>query len=720
MEARSRRVRRKSAAPSRREARGAAFQEPAFLPGALRDVIACELGPGSRPLSLFDRFLASGSYSRSLALDLLDAAAGRAGDPWEVRRIAALLLQGQVLRIPARKLAEFELLLTRLELKAAGSDRVRDAVLAEGYSTTELRGFVRELRRRMSRASGVLGRLQGKRTTPGALRDVLAWARKECKLVLARYLFRSEEVAERILSQVRTSRGVPSPFPEQPVHIQEEAQRAFSALPEYEARILHRLRQSRPVFWVSDWTSSEINSLVEYPLTTVVLVVKPPGSDLEIEIKRAGCRGDRLLGVVYDRDGTPLPPSHRLAGGSMGSSLDYEAFSSSLLARIYRAAHGEEAPISRSLAVQTIYEVPIDGRKEHICDYFTYVWAFGPGFGPARDAMRKAVAAFQEERHSPLELPGELGLTLQFLHCVSPSQSILARTTSFRLDRVALYLSDEGPDRYFRQGLGREPEPGEPKRLADDVLEEVLGFYTAPEVRYRGHDRYVSAALALPANRVRADRVYLDLMRQIGTLWGTLYAAGGCSSGESFVARNVGLKSCWEKGRWRVRILFMDHDCLRIGRDRRFLPQDRLRGMGEDQWHILGHEEGSSRGEAGFLEEIYRVRSAVADAGRAALRSAARRSYRRTRAAMAGHPEVRPLFARSFLRETGDWGAVMKRLAAAWRAPAANGGWKEDLHQLLARRGYEPSRIEPYLESVDKHSRFLSRQLFFHQSDPER
>ena len=241
---------------------------------------------------------------------------------------------------------------------AAGSDRVREAVLAEGYSTTEVRGFARELRRRMSRARRVLDGMQG----AGALRDLLAYARKEHRLVLARYLFRPEEVAERILSQVETSRGMPRPFPEEPLNVREEARRALAALPGYEARILDRLGQDHHILWVSDRTSSELSSLVEYPLGTVVLVVKPPGSDLEIEIKRAGCRGDRRLGVAYARDGKPLPPSHRLAGGSMGNSLDYEARSSSLLARLYRAVHGAEAPISRTLEARSIYEVPVDCR----------------------------------------------------------------------------------------------------------------------------------------------------------------------------------------------------------------------------------------------------------------------------------------------------------------------------------------------------------------------
>jgi hypothetical protein len=294
---------------------------------------------------------------------------------------------------------------------------------------------------------------------------------------------------------------------------------------------------------------------------------------------------------------------------------------------------------------------------------------------------------------------------------VTPSQGLLVRTSSFRLDKLALYLSAEGPDRYFRQGLGREPGPGEAKRFADELLEEVLGLYTPPDAPYRSHARYVEAALALPVNRARADRVYLDLMRQIGTFWGTLYAAGGCTWGETFVARNVGLRSCWENGRWRVRILFMDHDRMRVGRDHLFQPQKVLRGMWEDQRYILGDGIGkgsSGKGEAGFLREIYRLAPEVARAGRRALGAEARRSYRKTLSVMADHPEVRPLFRRSFLRESGDWDEVMRRLPSLGL---------EALRPLLVQRDYELARIESYLKTVEEHSGFLETQRFFHRPE---
>ncbi len=92
--------------------------------------------------------------------------------------------------------------------------------------------------------------------------------------------------------------------------------------------------------------------------------------------------------------------------------------------------------------------------------------------------------------------------------------------------------------------------------MADDVLEEVLGIYLPPEVRYRGHEHYVQAALAVPENRTRADRNFLSVMQDIGTFWGTLLAVRGYTRGESVVARNVGLRSVWDEGEWKVKIIF--------------------------------------------------------------------------------------------------------------------------------------------------------------------
>jgi hypothetical protein len=72
------------------------------------------------------------------------------------------------------------------------------------------------------------------------------------------------------------------------------------------------------------------------------------------------------------------------------------------------------------------------------------------------------------------------------------------------LDKVALYLSDDGPKSYFK-GLGVRYTKDDARRFADELLEEVLGVYRPPEVSYQSYRKYVAAALSAANNRARAD-----------------------------------------------------------------------------------------------------------------------------------------------------------------------------------------------------------------------
>ena len=60
------------------------------------------------------------------------------------------------------------------------------------------------------------------------------------------------------------------------------------------------------------------------------------------------------------------------------------------------------------------------------------------------------------------------------------------------------------------------------------------------------------------------DDVFPEDVAEIARVWGTLLGVRGQSRGESFVARNVGLRSVWEDGEWRVKLIFMDHDALTL------------------------------------------------------------------------------------------------------------------------------------------------------------
>jgi hypothetical protein len=660
--------------------------------------LAAELGEDPRALELCADFLGTASYSPRLAAELLEVAAGRGEPRWEVRRLAALMLQQQVrLCLAAGSLPELDRLLVRLGLKAPGVGvPLRESVLAEGYTCRDLPGFARELRRRLARARRVLDGVRGPRTTPEALRSLLAFARRECKLALARYLFTPEEVVERILAQVGVSRGLLHPFPEDHPYVEAEARRRLAGLPAYEAAILRLLiGSSSRVYWAREGTASALSSLVEYPLGTVVLVVKPPGSELEIEIKRAGRRSGPPLSAVFVRDGEEVPSWHRLDGGSIVHALSADARACSLLATVYRRAHGGEPPLAATLAVAAIYGVPVDGEEVQIVDYLTSEESFGPGFAAMRRAMAAAVEAFDRKQGSRLpKLPYDLGLTTRFLHHVPPGQAVLAGTSSFRLDRLALYLSEQGPAAYFSE-LGEEPGPELLRQLADDLLEEILGSHLCPAGEWAGYAQYLAAAFALPANRARADRVYLELMRQAGALWGTLCGLRGYSWGESFVGRNVGLKSRWEGGRWRVGIVFLDHDGMQVGTGRPLSLPDMVHGMRTDRIYLLGRPETGNPGSAGLLREIYRVGEETAGNGRTALLRAMARAYRRTLRTLRTDPQLRALWPEPFLAELGDWDRAVRQYLR--RDPSADGAWKQRVERSLARKGYGEPRIREHL-----------------------
>jgi len=671
-----------------------------LLPKALRAALAAE-GSGhpldpSNCAPLLRELLDPPVYRREAAVTLLERAQGSQGDSWEVRRLAILMLQDQLLRLAPSDLDEHVFLLRLLGIAGEDPLWIDGSVLAEGYSTVRPRGFVRELRRRLAPAARILGRVRGGEAPVTAWRGLLAFARADCKLVLARYLFTPEEVVARIRERVRVSRGVESPPPFESESTVKEARLALARLPPFESEVVRRLLSAPAVYWFSAPTETDPHALVAQPPGTVVLVLRLPGSDLEIEIKRSGLPGERLLEVVFERDGWPVPVSHRLQGGSMLRSLHWDAGASAALSGIYRLVHGAEAPIPRMLAVKSVNSIPWGGRDWHTLDYFGEPAVFGEDFAATRAAMREAVADFEKEEELALPaLRGDLGLTLQFLTRMAPGQALLCGTSAFRLDRLAGYL--RGGEAWW---------PGT-RQAADAILEEVLGTYAPPPVAYRGHWAYVRAAFAVPANRAAADRAFRDAIRDLGTLWGTLLAVRGFSHGESFVGRNLGLMSFWTGGRRRVGLVSMDHDGLRVDgrRNESFHPLDALPGMMGDERFIFGLD--GRLGSLGFLQSLYHVTEEDGERGRAALRRAMRRAYRRTHTAMREVPELAEHFSPSFLERIGDWDAVARKRLRG-------GSWRKRAETFLAGRGYGAELVEEHLEAAEKYSDFLARQAFLY------
>jgi hypothetical protein len=696
-------------------------------PDRLFNTLATEFHDPLRAYDLFNAFLQCQSYSRSLLLKLLEAARG-SGDDWEIRRLAILMLEHQVLKIPPEKIEEFDLLLTELNLKTVGlSLKVNQSVLQEGYSTVELRGFIVEFRRKLERLKRIHDQISGERITHRALQDFISLSRRDCRLSLARYVFSPDEVMERIFKQVKLSKGLIDLNPSQLAAVEAEDKHTLARMPHYEARILERLRETHRIYWVSEATSSELNSLVEYPLTTVVLVVKPPGSDFEFEIKRAGRPSRCPLKVVHERDGEMVPPSHRLDGGSTQWLLRFESQAVSRLSGIYRLVHGCEAPFSTFHSRSSIYNIPVDETEENILNYFTEPSIFGSGFREMRAAMKESVDSFNDEQQSPpMNIPGDLGLTMQFLGHVSPTQAIISGTSSFRLDRLAAYLSDDGPETYFAKGLQIKYSSHNARRLADEVLDEVLCVYKPPAVTYRSYRQYVEAAFNVEENRERADHNFLSAMQQIGKFWGTLLALRASTNGESFVPRNVGLRSVWANGQWLLKVIFMDHDNLNLADSsvKNFQSLGAHSSIALDELYIWGIYDGVRHaiGAVDCLEIIYRPTQATFQQGRDSLHKEMADAYRKTHSELASNARLRQFFHPSFIERIRDWDTIVSSYLQIKDDPSRLAAWKDERTDKFKQRGYDKNVIVEHLIAAERYSLFLERYSFLYQNigeDPE-
>jgi hypothetical protein len=366
------------------------------------------------------------------------------------------------------------------------------------------------------------------------------------------------------------------------------------------------------------------------------------------------------------------------------------------------------------VARSSVSSVPTQRENAQLLTYFTEPQIFGKEFRRMRVAMGEAVEAFTEEGEAILpHLRGELGLTARFIAHVAPAQAILAGTSSFRLDKLALYLSSDGPKSYFTRGLGVPYSRRDAKRLADELLEEALGVYRPPELSYQSYQNYVDAALSVVSNRARAEEVYLSLVQQIGKLWGTLLAARGYSRGESFVARNVGLKSYWSGGEWKVKIIFMDHDALVIPgpQTENFHAHGALPSMAVDERYIWGKSNANrfATSEVGYLQSIYRPARRVCVEGEALALRALKQAYRKTQNEMLTNPAMGKLFNRVFIKRLLDWDTLV---SGYLQKKSSQTAWKKKMRRMMTAKGYKRRAFDAYMEIIEKNSDFIKRYAF--------
>ncbi|HEX2163213.1 MAG TPA: hypothetical protein VHM02_04640, partial [Thermoanaerobaculia bacterium] len=446
------------------------------------------------------RLLAADGFDRRFSSRLVEVARD-ARRPWELRRLAAWMLEQQALALDPRRSADRDWLLGVLGLlrggnaPADGSAEAATAVARSAAPGTSLAAspaaVFADLRRRLARLERFHRPFAIRRPpSAAALADFLDQARREAKLTLARWLVTPEEVADRARALLRMGRGRPAGRDSLQPIARRDGRRALAALPAWDRRFLARLLAGRAVLWSGEATPEEVGALVEAPAGTVVTIVRPPGSDLEIELKRTGRRGARPLGVVFRRDGQKVAAGHRNDGASMTSSLAWEARASAMAGELFRRVHRREAPLPSIVSLRSVETVPAAGGPVPLAAWLDDPAVFGDGFAEMRRAMEESVAAFDAEGAEPQPSGEAEGapprpLVERYLAHVAPAQAVLVGTSAFRLDRLDDHLRRDRPLADFapeppRDAAGRRDRAAL-RRVADEVLEEAFGLYRPPE-----------------------------------------------------------------------------------------------------------------------------------------------------------------------------------------------------------------------------------------------
>jgi DUF971 family protein len=215
----------------------------------------------------------------------------------------------------------------------------------------------------------------------------------------------------------------------------------------------------------------------------------------------------------------------------------------------------------------------------------------------------------------------------------------------------------------------------------------------------------------MPENRRRADEIFLELVKQMAVFWGTLLGVRGHSRGESFVARNVGLRSVWEDGQWRVKLIFMDHDAMSLPEldHGHFFAQNALPAILIDERHIWGRANPAlfPTTLVGCLHKIYRTGAHVKRKATLLAQHELKAAYKKTQQELTTNAKLRAFFSDVFLNRLFDWDEFV-----AGYLNGRDRRWRAKMKAMFADKGYEPDQYDCYAQAVEKNKGFFERNGF--------
>ena len=138
---------------------------------------------------------------RSFCQKLIALGKQRKGFPWNLRRLAILILENQILKLDPERSKDFRFVTgpTQAQIAPASIVRSRSRCSRKVIRRLTCGGSFRSFAANSRDSIAFTTRLRVIELRRSALRDFIDLSRQHCKLSLARYLFTPEEIVGEIL-----------------------------------------------------------------------------------------------------------------------------------------------------------------------------------------------------------------------------------------------------------------------------------------------------------------------------------------------------------------------------------------------------------------------------------------------------------------------------------------------------------------------------------------
>jgi hypothetical protein len=683
------------------------------------------------PLSvdIIARMLKIKKFDQQFVNDLIDIMLDDSTD-WDVRKIASMALEYQVYLVQgsvsdiSKELIDILIRFNIIERNEKEELSLVDTqnLQREGYSAGQVKRFINELIYFISINVKYFDGLFNNDSGVEGLKDFVSLAMQDDAHILLRYAVKGSEIVSVLSRKSQQTAKYDQATVDR--YLQAYNPLLFQVidkLPLLERQIFDALTASSEVHLVSSETPAQLSYLVWHPFEysgfnpersqeTRVILIRAPGTSKEFEIKGTGLYGIHPITIGYRDSYTGQIASSNTHLWCGGGDIDFALFEFEKglqLTQFWQRIHGKLPFLAIPVAVWKFNTIRVRGKDILAEDYFS-----NPKYWTedeykklkinARAVAKKYLSAYNKSwtyKRIIKELVNNHRLT----------QLMYVGTSGYRFRIYKKYLSDKGPEIYFRETRQSFYSPEDSRRMVDTLLRKLMGFFDRPNKSFISPSKYKSEVLKLPKNRSQATCIYLDLMEQLGNHWGTILGLGGNTGGYGLHERNVAIEPVKESGKWRVRLIFHDLDTYdNPGKtSKAFNPVDFLNGLRKDM-RMLFSLHGLN------LDEIYEVDNATKTKGWDIFKKAMQTAFMKTFSKLTASHQLDDLVSNEYIDSFRVWlELVHDYLKFKPKAGHFVAEWKHRAREKIIAYGVlSRGNIDKYINSIISEDTLLAECSF--------